>query len=74
MAYSHRSTPRDLEVDNESWAEMQLYEFMEIFGPKFTAGMNSPTQTNIVLINKTQEQLNMFDKENSKGSDANRTD
>ncbi len=58
MPYCTDGNLRELELDSEGFAEMQLYTFMEIFGPKMQGGFHVPVETSVILINRTQEQLN----------------
>ena len=58
MPYTKDGEGRELEVDDEGWSEMQLWEFMDIYGSYFTCGMNLPVETSVVLINETKEQIN----------------
>ncbi len=58
MPFCRDGKGSELEVDDEGFAEMQLWPFMEIFGPKMEGGMHIPVETSVILINRTQEQLN----------------
>ena len=57
MPYSKSGEASELKVDNEGWSEMQLWDFICVFGQSFTCGMNCPVETTVVLINNTEEQL-----------------
>ncbi|HEG43370.1 hypothetical protein LCGC14_3143680 [marine sediment metagenome] len=67
MPYCKDGKGRELEVDDQGFAEMQLWAFMEIFGPKMEGGMHIPVETSVIFINKTQEQLNMCKRANKSG-------
>jgi hypothetical protein len=48
---------RNLEVDSDGWAELQLHEFMRIFGPNIT---NDVVETNVLFIKNVTEQLRII--------------
>lgn len=41
---------RELHSDSEGYASMQLWDFMNIFGPEFVMGCEMPLETTEVLI------------------------
>lgn len=57
MPFSKDGKGHELKINNEGWSEMQLWDFIRIFGQSFTCGMNCPVETTVILINETKEQL-----------------
>lgn len=64
MPYSKDGEVLEIETDNEGWAEMQLWEFMNIYGSFMNCGINVPVETSVILIDETKEQLNIIEEYN----------
>lgn len=62
MPYSRDGEGREITLDDEGWTQMQLWEFMNIFGPNFNCGMNIPVESNVLLIDANTEQLQILNK------------
>jgi hypothetical protein len=56
MPYSKNGEGREIKIDDEGWAEMQLWEFMNIYGQFMRCGMNVPVETLVILIDHTTEE------------------
>lgn len=62
MPYCINREPREIEIDDDGWADMQLWEFMSVYGGHFHNGMNVPIETTVMLVNSTAEEQQMIEQ------------
>ena len=62
LPYTRNNEEREISLDTDGWAKLQLWEFMTIYGAYMHIGMNMPVEKSVILINETAELLSAINK------------